>query len=40
MSGPYANFDTADGEELVVDESNDYTNFQNVHYNTSVDACS
>jgi hypothetical protein len=36
MSGPYANFDTADGgEELVVEESNDYTNFQNVHYNTS-----
>ena len=36
MSGPYANFDTADGGgELVVDESNDHSNFQNVHYNTS-----
>jgi len=36
MSGPYANFDTADGgEELVVEESNDHSNFQNVHYNTS-----
>jgi hypothetical protein len=37
MSGPYANFDTANGGtgELVVEESNDHSNFQNVHYNTS-----
>jgi hypothetical protein len=37
MSGPYANFDTVDAEELVINESNDHTNFQNVHYNTSTD---
>jgi len=36
MSFPYSDFDSGGGGgELVVEESNDYTNFQNVHYNTS-----
>lgn len=37
MSGPYANFDTVDAEELVIEEDNTHLNFQNVHYNTSTD---